>query len=320
MGPQGILKKVLRRTLSLSHHEELRALSAPWRTRVQLSKLAAAPRPAGQDFSFAVMGDVEPCRFRLLRYLFNQPDVFSRQMDAIRGGRQIDFTVQLGDMVSKGTPHFYREFLTEIAGLPIDKPYLTVIGNHDRSRPNGKSQSSLYRGLFGQANYSFDHAGVRFVTLDTSAKKVTTAQLKWLRMVLDTPMRKIVFTHIPPVVLGLWGGVVHGIGGFSENAHEFVRVMSEMGVSRVYMGHVHAFGVQDHRGVRYVLTGGGGSALFPSGSPDIFHHYLTVTIGPESISETVHPLDGEPFRIPDAKVLLGTSNVSEPLPALLGYT
>jgi predicted phosphodiesterase len=301
--------------------DEIHDLSRPWRTAAQLAKLAAAPKSEGASFSFAVLGDVEPCRFRLLRWLFNRDCVFPRQMEAI-AAQPVDFTMQLGDMVSTGTWRYYLDFFRQLAGFKVEKPYLTVIGNHDRSKPNGKSNSRLFRGLMGhRTNYSFDHAGTRFIVLDTSAKRVTKAQLKWLRMVLDTPARKLVFTHMPPVMLGLWGGAVaHGFGGFSKGAAEFVGLMSEFAVERVYMGHVHAFGVQDHRGVRYVLTGGGGSALFPSGSADVFHHYLTVHVGPDGVSETVHPLDGEPFPVPRGKVLIRTSNVSEPLPALLGYT
>jgi hypothetical protein len=62
--------------------------------------------------------------------------------------------------------------------------------------------------------------------------------------------------------------------------------------------------VQDHLGVRYVLTGGGGSALFPSGASDRFHHFLTVELGPHGIRERVHGMDGRAFHIPSAPVIL----------------
>ena len=59
-------------------------------------------------------------------------------------------------------------------------------------------------------------------------------------------------------------------------------------------------------GVRYVLTGGGGSALFPSGNDDRFHHYLTVEVTSTSVKERVHMLDGKVFHIPQGLVLLPT--------------
>ncbi len=299
----------------MSPAEELERLAAPWSTRAQLEKLSAQPRASADTVEFAVLGDAEPCRFTLLRLLFNRPEAFPRQVREIQR-RPVEFSVQLGDMVSRGLPRYYDAFLRELAGLDIRRPYLTVCGNHDRSRPNGKSHSTLYRRLFGRANYHFDRGPARFIVLDSSAKRVSRAQLRWLKKVLDTPLRALVFTHMPPVPLGLWGGgAAHEFGGFTRGAREFMDLMSERRVERVYMGHVHAFGVQDWGGVRYVLTGGGGSALFPSGSADRFHHYLTVSVGPDGVSERVHPLDGVPFAVPAGKVILG-EKLDDPLPAL----
>jgi 3',5'-cyclic AMP phosphodiesterase CpdA len=288
--------------------EQLARLASRLRTARQLRRLSRLPSAEGDRVSFAVLGDVEPCRFWALRRLFNQEGVFADQMIEIQK-EPVNFIVQLGDMVEKGEPHRYENFLRQHARVwRGGKPYLTVIGNHDRSRPNGKSHSTMYRALFGRANYAFDHAGVRFVVLDSSAKRLTAGQLRWFDKILDTPKRKIVFTHMPPVHLGLWGGVgrLHRLGGFVGGAREFSEIASRRGVSRVYMGHVHAFGVQDHDGVRYVLTGGGGSALFPSGNSDRFHHFLTVEITPHAIRERVHALDGKVFHIPSAPMVLST--------------
>lgn len=286
--------------------DQLRRAASRWRTERQLKRLSRLPTAGGDRVSFAVLGDVEPSRFWIYRKLFNQEGVFAAQMEAIQS-QKVNFIVQLGDMVEKGEHRRYEAFFHQLKrAWKGGRPYLTVIGNHDRSRPNGKSHSSMYRSLFGVSNYFFDHAGTRFVVLDSSSKRVTPAQLKWLDKVLTTALRKIVFTHMPPVHLGLWGGIgkIHALGGFIGGAREFTDIASKNGVSRVYMGHVHAFGVQDHQGVRYVLTGGGGSALFPSGTADRFHHFLTVDIGPHGIRERVHALDGRSFHIPAAQVVL----------------
>ena len=288
--------------------EQLTRLASRWRTERQLRRLSRLPSASSERVSFAVLGDVEPCRFMIFRKLFNQEGVFEEQMEAIQE-QKVNFIVQLGDMVEKGEPRRYENFFSQLKrAWKGGRPYLTVIGNHDRSRPNGKSHSTMYRALFGKSNYFFDHARTRFVVLDSSAKRLTPAQLRWLDKVLDTPLRKIVFTHMPPVHLGLWGGVgkLHSLGGFIGGAREFSEIAAKNAVSRVYMGHVHAFGVQDHLGVRYVLTGGGGSALFPSGASDRFHHFLTVELGPHGVRERVHGLDGRTFHIPSAPVILET--------------
>lgn len=295
-------------TQSHSPSESLRRHAARWRTERQLVRLSRLPTAGGDRVSFAVLGDVEPSRFWIYRKLFNQEGVFAAQMAAIQR-EKVHFIVQLGDMVEKGEAHRYENFFGQLkSAWKGGRPYLTVIGNHDRSRPNGKSHSTLYRGLFGPANYFFDHARTRFVMLDSSSKRVTSTQLRWLDKVLSTPQRKIVFTHMPPVHLGLWGGVgrIHSLGGFIGGAKEFSEIVARNAVSRVYMGHVHAFGVQDHLGVRYVLTGGGGSALFPSGTGDRFHHFLTVDIEPRGIRERVHTLDGLAFHIPSVPIILPT--------------
>ncbi len=287
--------------------ERLVLMASRFRTERQLRRLSRLPGSVGDAVSFAVLGDAEPSRFWIYRKLFNREGVFHDQMHELQK-MPLAFTVQLGDMVSKGNVSHYETFFRGLRRVWTGRPYLTVIGNHDRSRPNGKSHSILYRGLFGKPNYFFDHGGVRFVVLDSSAKRVSKTQLKWLKLALDVSGRKIVFTHMPPVQLGLWGGVgaVHELGGFIGGSREFSDIVSAAGVSRVYMGHVHAFGVQDHGGVRYVLTGGGGSALFPSGNKDSFHHYLTVEVTPEGIRDRVHALDGKVFEIPHALVLLPT--------------
>lgn len=289
---------------NLTDREQLSELSRPWRTEAQLARLSESPRARGEAFSFAVIGDAEPGRFWIFRALFNIPGVFARQIAAVQS-QSVDFSIQLGDMVSCGVESQYAGFLRLLGALRILKPYLTVIGNHDRSRPNGRSDSKLYRGLIGRSNYFFDRGGVRFVVVDSSYRRLTTAQLKWLRRALDTPLRKLVFTHVPPALLKLWGGqAVSKLGGFRQGAAAFTDLMAEKGVERVYMGHVHCFGVQDYKGVRYVLTGGGGSPLFPCGASDRFHHYLTVSVGPEGLAERVHMLDGSSFAIPRGKVLM----------------
>lgn len=288
-----------------NQERELRELAGPWRTRLQLKKLGAKPRSQYDRFEFAVMGDCEPGRFWIFRALFNRAGVFSRQISSIQQ-QSADFSVQLGDMVSRGLESHYLRFFRQMSSLPIEKPYLTVIGNHDRLRPHGRSNSRLYRSLFGLNNYHFDHGGVRFVVLDSSSARLSYAQLKWLDKVLDSPSRKVIFTHIPPAFLELWGRsrLSHRLGGFSEGASEFAAIASRRKVDRVFMGHIHGFGVQDYGGVRYVLTGGGGSPLFPLGAADRFYHYLTVSVSPSGLSERVHTLEGESFAIPSGRVLL----------------
>jgi len=273
--------------------------AAPLRTTEQLARLARAPRADGEAFRFAVIGDAEPGRFWIWRALFNDgKDAFWRLLR--RADRQHpDFIVQLGDMVSRGAPRNFRDFLRRLLDARPNAPYLTVIGNHDRRSPHGVSDDRVYRAIFGGTDYYFDRGGRRFVVADTSAGRLTAEQMDWLRRVVEAGRPTIVFTHMPPAPLGEWTdyGRLRGAGGFKEGAVEFMRLMSERRVERVYVGHVHGLGVLDRGGVRYVLSGGGGSPLYPGPVKRRLHHLLDVSVGPDGIEETVRPLSGRPFTL-----------------------
>ncbi|MBI4424331.1 MAG: metallophosphoesterase [Elusimicrobia bacterium] len=289
---------------ALAEEALLAKLSRPFRTATQLERLRRAPRKADEPFSFAVLGDAEPGRFWIFRKLFNVPGVFERQLAAMQG-HPVDFSIQLGDMVSRGIMRNYLRFFRTLAQVGVRRPYLTVIGNHDRLSPHHRSNAALYTASFGRTNYSFDHGGIRFVCLDTSAHALTRHQLQWIDRVLETPLHKVVFTHIPPACLRRWTdfGASRGIGGFRPGAEELTEILSRRRVSRVYLGHIHGFGVQDYKGVRYVLTGGGGSPLFPSGCNDKYHHFIVARATPAGIRETVHTLERGSFEIPSGRVV-----------------
>jgi len=296
--------RFLRRQRQAAERAELSESFRHLRTSAQLGRLASTGRGHEEEFHFAVLGDAEPGRFWFSRALFNVPGVFEKQVRAIQE-HPIDFSVQLGDMVSRGLAENYRSFLNNISRLMPQKPYLTVIGNHDRHSPNLPSRADYYRACFGRTNYAFDHGSIRFVVLDSSRRAVSGRQLKWLDLALRSPKRKIVFTHIPPGVLS-WTHFAgaRGVGGFRRGGREFADIVSRHGVERVYMGHIHGFGVQDFQDVRYVLTGGGGSPLFPLAVEDRFHHYIVVRVGANGIEDRVFSLDGHHFKIPAAKVVI----------------
>ena len=274
---------------------EPRSEHAVWRTRRQVDRLDAAPRRDDESFSFALIGDAEPGRFIWERLLFGRRGAFFSQLRRI-ARENADFILQLGDMVSRGLHSQYSGFLRQLdLNCPPDRPYLTVMGNHDRHWPHGRSDSIVYRSYFGRPNYYFDRGGARFVVVDSSLGRLTRSQLKWLELVLSTDKRKLVFTHMPPA--GLWKWTIGGLGGFTRGSFDFMDLMAAKGVDRVYMGHVHGLGRKSVDGVTYVLTGGGGSPLYPTLAPRRCFHFLLVEVGPEGVKETVQQLDGGRFSL-----------------------
>jgi predicted phosphodiesterase len=287
----------------------------------QLAKLRS-PDQAGR-FVFGVIGDAEAGRFPWERVFSPGPHAFADQMAALQAASP-EFVLQLGDFVSEGTADNYR---AHVAWMDASSriPLLRCIGNHDRSRPNGGADKNLYDAVFGPRDYFFDRGGWRFIALDSSDRKVTPAQLAWLKSALAAPARKVIFTHVPPAYLKplkplaevgeletetsairpaeAEGGGIHDFftNYFDEGSSEFEALVSSADVAAVYMGHIHAFWAADHRGVRYVISGGGGSPLYPlpPGYPKKrFAHFLTVEASASGLVETVHPLKGSAFVLP----------------------
>ena len=167
-----------------------------------------------------------------------------------------------GDFVTDGKFRQYQGFLKTLDGK-TSLPFLTTIGNHELIRPQKEHRTTFYDQAFGPLNYFFDYKGFRFVAVDTSDYNITQEELSWLQEVLNTPLRKIVFTHTPPKQLSTWTKFLWIEGGFEYGGENFLQLMSERRVERVYVGHMHGFGVTDYKGVRYVLTAGAGSPLYP---------------------------------------------------------
>jgi len=284
----------------------------------QLAKVGA--RGAADAFTFGVIGDAEPGRFPWERLFTPGRHAFSDQLKSLQDAAP-DFILQLGDFVSQGDADNYRVHVALLDSL-ARVPLLRTVGNHDRSHPNGNADKNLYDAVFGPRDYFFDHGNWRFISLDSSDRKVTSAQLAWLAKALEGPRRKVIFTHVPPAYLkGLKElsvsasgprlsaedipadadekeGYIHDVftNFFSEGSDEFERLVEQGNVAAVYMGHIHAFWAADRGGVRYVISGGGGSPLYPlpPGYPQRrFAHYMTVLAAPDGdFVETVHPYRG----------------------------
>ena len=301
--------------------DDLAAARARMGNEAELGRLAADPGRT-ERVAFAVIGDAEPGRFFWERWFNSDRHAFEKALAQARG-RRAEFVVQLGDYVSRGIEDNFRkgvDFLDAHPGAPL----LHVQGNHDRSQPNGPADKDLFRAVFGPGDYYFDRGGWRFVALDSADYAVTDAQLDWLDQALDTPLPSLIVTHIPPAYLA---GKLKSQGPeqaalderaaaqwrrgkpeaeflaayFDGGSARFGEIVARRGVKRVYMGHIHAFGTAEVDGVKYVLSGCGGSPHYPlpPGYPTRKKdHYVWLEAGAGgTLSETVHELDGTTFPI-----------------------
>lgn len=288
--------------------EDIREAGARWGTEAQKAKLAAARPQPKASFRFAVIGDAEPGRFFFQKWWNPGKDAYKRHLAKIHA-QNPDLIFQLGDFVSKGTLKNYRAYIKLMDKL-VALPVFHVIGNHDRSAPNGPADKTFYHSLFGDGDYSLDHNGWRFVAIDSSDYALTDAQLDWLDRTLETDKPCLVFTHIVPEYLK---GKLESVypdksireklvprAYFSAGSARFGEIVRRRAVRRVYLGHIHALGKGELDGVRYALSGGGGSPLYPlpPGYPKSKPaHYLLVDVSPSGLSETVYSLDGAVYPL-----------------------
>jgi predicted phosphodiesterase len=288
----------------------------------QLTAVAALPAPDDGRFRFAVLGDAEEGRFSWERIWSPGPGTFWTLLGRAHLTAP-SFVLQLGDLVSEGDlKHFSRHYGQ--MGGQASIPFLSVIGNHDRSRPNGAADKNYYEAINGRLDFHFDHGGWRFVGLDTSDRTLRDDQMRWLESVVPDHGRSVIFTHVPPKFLKTkWHspkkakdaapeteeefdekrGYLHDVftGYFEENSDAFLRLTQERRVARVYVGHIHAFGTAKKGPTTFVLSGGGGSPLYPlpPGEPKRkMAHFLEVRVDGASISDTVHELDGDVYPLP----------------------
>jgi glucose/arabinose dehydrogenase/PKD repeat protein len=214
------------------------------------------------------------------------------QVAARMAAESFDLAVHVGDVAYgnealQGGGHFneYDDwFFGMYASSLRTHPFYPVIGNHD----DEVADAWPFRQVFvlpengatpqypdhAERYYSFDYGPVHFVGLDTETAfrddpGRQAAQLAWLEQDLAATSQpwRVVFFHRSPYSTG----AEHGSD--LEVRQKFAPLFERYGVQLVLSGHDHdyerTFPMRDFGGpssVTYVVTGGGGAALYPVGS------------------------------------------------------
>lgn len=216
------------------------------------------------------------------------------------------FVIDNGDLVYSGKPNQYRIFNQMVSGLSCT--LCTTLGNHD-IRANGRN---IYTKLYGPEYYSFDYGDNHFIFLDSSPgyaemQAISEEQYTWLEKDLQKAQGKRIFviSHIPPTDprSGIQPNdmvaytdknelkdsyveqkletyieneaIDHGFQDEQE-AQRFEALMSQYGVTAVYLSHIHSYFDFEKDGVRYVISGGAGAELLTENS---YYHYLIAKAG-----------------------------------------
>lgn len=232
----------------------------------------------------------------------------------------LDFFMHLGDVVYRCDDwgnnlslNFARKYYLPFQEILHRVPHYPTLGNHDRDFPTRLNGQSYYHYAFppfeepdafnGQRLwYQFQANDVRFLCLNTQCYFTDPGRAEqniWLdaRLAEQDPRTNVIFYHVPfrattdvhpddgLAPAGDWEG------RFQEHAAQIALVMS---------GHAHLYERWSWGGVRYITSGGGSAAIYPtinsmpiggSEARASLAHYTLVEIYPDHVHSAAYDIN-----------------------------
>jgi hypothetical protein len=178
------------------------------------------------------------------------------------------FFANLGDFAGPGTPERHRHYLDQVGEL--DVPDLCVVGNHDLDDVGGPA---AFAAAHGPMRFDFRHGHTRFVVLHSQPTEAGEVDIEGETdgprdedlVFLDRALaaadeaNRVVLMHMPPYLDGHYAP--HAEWGFTRREREFLDLLHTHRVTLVCCAHGLAFDTHVHEGIRFVMSGGGGSGL-----------------------------------------------------------
>lgn len=182
------------------------------------------------------------------------------------------FFANLGDFAGPGTLDRHERYLDLVAPLPM--PNICVLGNHDVDHEDG---ADVFERVHGPANFEFAYGNTRFFVLRSvpgivgqveipssgplSGAGPRREDLSFLAEALERTEEpnRVVLMHMPPHLDGHFAP--HEDWGFTKHEREFLDVIQSGNVKLVCCAHGLAFDTVVRDGIRFVMSGGGGSGL-----------------------------------------------------------
>jgi Calcineurin-like phosphoesterase len=246
------------------------------RNAAMAERIAAAP--VSYPFRFVVLGDSgawpDPTADGIHRQLLGQV----AELDPAPV-----FLANLGDFAGPGHLSRHRDYLALVDDLPV--PNLCVIGNHDLDEASGWD---TFEEVHGPVNFDFAYGHTRFVALhcELHSGGPRAEDLAYLdeRLTAAEEPHRVLLMHMPPYLDGHFDP--HPDWGFNEREDEFFALLAKHDVGLVCCAHVCAHDELEHDGVRFVVSGGGGTGIcshWSGGCVDRSTRYHVVEI---TVSET----------------------------------
>jgi hypothetical protein len=173
------------------------------------------------------------------------------------------FLANLGDFAGPGTAGRHAHYLRLIDGLGL--PDVCIAGNHDLEAPGARA---AWTAVHGPCRFTFAAGHTRFAALDAVPEETpegTRGPGPEALAFLDATLRdaaephRVVLMHCPPHLGGRFAP--HPQWGFSLGERAFLDLLGDHRVGLVCCAHALFFDTFEHDAVRFVVSGGGGTAL-----------------------------------------------------------
>ena len=185
-----------------------------------------------------------------------------------------------------------------------------ALGNHDlhgNQRIALENYFQRFPALQNNRYYSVHAANTLMLVLDSSLDETSGPQGQWLANKLDSVPPDVDFVflvlHHPPYTASSDRAL--GGGHSARHPEQLLAKALEERQGRVharfvvFSGHVHNYEHQEHNGVTYFVTGGGGARPYPVertpndplNGKSVNYHYLLVEVDRGTLKITMHRLD-----------------------------
>jgi calcineurin-like phosphoesterase family protein len=238
-------------------------MDTPGRNSSMAERITSAP--VRYPFSFVVAGDSGA---------WPDPTADGIYSQLLRQVAELDpapvFFANLGDFAGPGTPDRHQHYQRLVEGLQV--PNICVVGNHDLDDAVGPD---AWAQVHGPMNFDFAYGNTHFVVLQGAPGEVGEVDIR-----VDVPVEgpreealgflerslegaqapnRVVLTHMPPSLGGHYEP--HPEWGFERREDEFLELLRRHRVGLVCCAHGLAFDHHVRDGVRFVMSGGGGTGL-----------------------------------------------------------
>lgn len=277
--------------------------------RSEVATFQTDPGP-DQPWAFGILGDTQ-----------RNPDVTRRCADGIFALRP-NFMVHCGDVVDDGFAknQWVDDLFGPASNLFAHVPAFPVIGNHEKN-------SHWYYDYFSLPKpeyfYTFTYGNAQFFMIDSNKDcSPGSEQYRWLESALAASKATWKFAaHHHPCFSSDeddYGDHWRGKSEAAEytwgdsNARKLVPVYEKYGVDIVFSGHIHSYErtwpilnltINQKKGVRYLVTGGGGGGLEQAAPQRAWfsihvargHHYCFASVFDRTMQFKAYDLEGRLF-------------------------